>query len=210
MISFIIMASGLSRRFGENKLLFKPFENRPMIENIFKILEDEKFEEDEKIVVYKDLEIKRIADKFNFKSVENRRYTYGKSESIKCGVRNASDETEGFMFLVGDQPFISRETIKRLKEKGIKEKNIVVPIYKDNYGKMRRGNPIYFPRKFKKELLNLTSDDGGINIIEANKEKIIFYEVGSSIEFFDIDTKEDLIKLKGDNNERDSYYKRSR
>lgn len=198
MISLIVMASGMSKRFGENKLLFKAFNGMPIVENILLKLSDRAFRGDERLLVCRDEEVRQMGRKYGFTIIDNSKYREGKSASVKAGVRASDSKNRGLMFFVGDQPFISIETISRIKDKGIEENKIVVPLYTDDSGKERRGNPVYFPSRFKEDLLKLEGDDGGSIVIRSNLDEVLFYRVGDSSEFFDIDRKSDLEKIKGE------------
>ncbi|MDO5708174.1 MAG: NTP transferase domain-containing protein [Andreesenia angusta] len=189
------MASGMSRRFGSNKLMIKDINNKPLLENILERLSNYVFDQDEKILIYRDEEIKSLGDKYDFKTVLNNEYLQGKSASIKLGVNNSNLDSLGYMFFVGDQPMISYETIKAIRDRGVLKDKIIVPIYYENEIK-KIGNPLYFPKRFAKDLLKLDKDDGGRTLIDYYEDEVIYLKIGSPIEFFDIDRKEDLNKFK--------------
>ncbi len=215
MISLIVMASGLARRFGENKLLSE-LDGKPVAEHILKKLSSiSGLESDyEKILVCRNEELKELGEKYGFKTVENTEYEKGQSESVKAGILSASDSTRGYMFFVADQPFVSCETVKKIAKVGLENKSsIVIPVLENDLNlkserevsvagisgepqrtdSKKRGNPVFFPADLKMELLELRGDSGGREVISKNKDRLIFVGIDDSLEFFDIDTKEDLI-----------------
>lgn len=190
MISAIVMASGFSRRMGENKLLMD-FNGKTIIENTFEELDKCDFKE--VIVVSQYEEVLKIAKKYQFKFVLNDNAQIGQSESIKLGIRN-SGKCDGYMFFVGDQPLINNDDLKELiNEFERKKEYIVIPRY-DN----KTGNPVIFPACLKNNLLSLKNDEKGKKVINEY-DKIKYVNV-SKYTLLDVDTKvdyENLKKLKG-------------
>ena len=91
------------------------------------------------------------------------------------------------MFFVGDQPFISTRLINDLIEEHKKNpSNIVIPYYQDKINM-----PILFPSDFKEDLLKVTGDKGGREIIQKNPSKIRKVEIQDEFLIIDIDTIED-------------------
>ncbi|MGL5557544.1 MAG: molybdenum cofactor cytidylyltransferase [Paraclostridium dentum] len=190
MSSAIVMASGFSRRMGENKLLMD-FNGKTIIENTFEALKKCDFKE--VIVVSQYEEVLKIANKYQFKFVLNDNAQIGQSESIKLGIRN-SGKCDGYMFFVGDQPLINNDDVKELiNEFGENKEYIVIPRY-DN----KTGNPVIFPTCLKNNLLSLKNDEKGKKVINEY-DKIKYVNV-SKYTLLDVDTKldyENLKKLKG-------------
>lgn len=186
MISAIVMASGFSRRMGENKLLMD-FNGKTIIENTFEALKKCDFKE--VIVVSQYEEVLKIANKYQFKFVLNDNAQIGQSESIKLGIRN-SGKYDGYMFFVGDQPLINNDDLKGLiNEFERKKEYIVIPRY-DN----KTGNPVIFPACLKNNLLSLKNDEKGKKVINEY-DKIKYVNV-SKYTLLDVDTKLDYENLK--------------
>ncbi|GAA0090908.1 molybdenum cofactor cytidylyltransferase [Paraclostridium bifermentans] len=190
MISAIVMASGFSRRMGENKLLMD-FNGKTIIENTFEALKKCDFKE--VIVVSQYEEVLKIANKYQFKFVLNHNAQIGQSESIKLGIKNI-DKCDGYMFFVGDQPLINVHDIKELiNEFGENKEYIVIPRCEN-----KTGNPVIFPTCLNKNLLSLKNDEKGKKVIDEY-DKIKYVNV-SKYTLLDVDTKvdyENLKKLKG-------------
>lgn len=188
MITAIIMASGFSKRMGNNKLFLK-INEETLIEHTIKIIKKSKV--DNIIIIYIDERIKDIAKNHNILSVYNNNAEKGQSESIKLGIKSSDENTEGYMFFVGDQPFlnlgVTNEIIDKFKEK--KEK-IVIPLYED-----KKGNPIIFPKFLKKELLEIKGDIGGREVIKNNLDIVNYIKFKDKYLGIDIDTVEDYKKI---------------
>lgn len=85
-----------------------------------------------------------------------------------AGLWATHPSSDGAMFLVGDQPLISKELINTLAEKFIAQSAWIrgAPTFKH-----QPRNPVVFRRNLFPELLQLTGDGGGRILI--NKHKII-------------------------------------
>lgn len=188
MITGIILASGFSKRMKRDKLLIEIGGNK-LIERVIKACVGSNL--DDIILVYRNLEVKEIGEKYNIKTIYNEKAHLGQSEGLKLGVKEAI-EAKSYMFLVGDQPFLTSELIDILV-KEYKESNL--PILMPYYNGLR-GMPIIISSIFKDELLNITGDKGGRDIVEKNISKVKKVYIEEGILGMDIDNQEDLIILK--------------
>ena len=146
LISAIIMASGFSRRMGENKLLMK-YNNKFLIEYTLDVISKCNFKD--KLIVTQYEKIKEIGENLDFKVVKNKYPNRGISESIKLGIKNC-EESEGYMFFVGDQPLLDKKDIEKLINVFNEDTSfIVIPKYKNRFG-----NPVIYPKKYKEDILN--------------------------------------------------------
>lgn len=192
MISAIILASGYSRRMGQNKLLLK-YRDKSLIEHTIETILQCGFTEI--ILVAREAEIIEIGNENGLKVIKNENAINGISESIKLGVMQAK-ETEGYMFFTADQPFLNIETVKELTAKFRENSDyIIIPKCEG-----KRGSPVLFPSTFKEDFLKLEGDVGGKVIINKNLDKVKFLEIQDSRELVDIDTIENyhnILKLEG-------------
>jgi len=190
MITAIILASGYSRRMGQNKLLLN-YRGKSLIEHTIETIEMCGFSEI--IIVAREEKIIDIANKYGLKVIINGNADKGISESIKLGVRNAK-ETKGFMFFMADQPFLDVDTVKELNN-AFEENldSIIIPRFDG-----KKGSPVIFPYSFKGDFLLLEGDVGGKVIINKNLDKVKFVEVQDAAKLFDVDTNENyeyILKL---------------
>lgn len=182
----VIMASGFSKRMGENKLLLE-YKGKTFIENIIGEILECGFHKvvlvtsHEAILnIFKNCEKNRD----DFFIIINKKSALGISESIKTGLKETA-ECDACMFFTGDQPALSHNTIKKLLEKAEKQK-IIIPKYQG-----KNGMPTVFGSDFFDDLLGLEGDAGGKQIMNSHKESIEYVEINDPFEGFDIDTKED-------------------
>lgn len=186
-ITAVVLASGLSKRMGCNKLLLE-IDGSPMIMHILKLLKD--FDFREVLVVTGYSEIIRMAGQLGYRNVFNDAPETGQSHSVVLGVA-ASPESEGWLFINGDMPHLQGGTIQTILDMA-GEKNrertpkIIVPRYEG-----RPGQPVYFPAFFYKELMALTGNGGGRQIIGRHPSEVIYIDIADSIQGVDVDTPED-------------------
>ena len=176
LISAIIMASGFSRRMGENKLLMK-YNNKFLIEYTLDVISKCNFKD--KLIVTQYEKIKEIGENLDFKVVKNKYPNRGISESIKLGIKNC-EESEGYMFFVGDQPLLDKKDIEKLNmntflavAKGsLEEPKFIKMKYKGTKDKQK---PIVLVGK------GITFDSGGISIKpSANMDEMKFDMCGAA------------------------------
>jgi molybdenum cofactor cytidylyltransferase len=194
MISAIILASGYSRRMGQNKLLLK-YRGKSLIEHTIETILQCGFSE--VILVGREEEIIQIGNRYGLKVIINENAIKGISESIKLGVMNAN-KTEGYMFFMADQPFLDVETVKVLQSEFIENSDCMIIPRCDG----KRGSPVIFPYIFKEDFLRLEGDVGGKVIINKNLDKVRFVEVQDAAKLFDVDTNENyeyILKLEENN-----------
>lgn len=189
MITGIILASGFSRRMKDDKLLIE-VNGVKMVERVIQRCKESLL--DEVILIYRKEEVKHIGDSYNIKTLYNPKAHLGQSEGLKLGIREAED-SEAYMFLVGDQPFINTELINKLIEEYKKGQGLIVAPYYNG----SRGMPIIFSAKFKDELLKVQGDKGGRDIIKKNPSLVREIYIDNEKLGMDIDTPIDLKNIEG-------------
>lgn len=186
-INAILMASGLSKRMGENKLMLE-FRGKKIYEHALDLLEELDFD---KVVVASSYEqILEASKERGFLALENKDNEVGKSSSIKLGVK-ACDEDSAMMFFVADQPLLRKGTCEKLIASFKENPIMTYPVHG-----LRRGAPVIFPASYRKKLLSLEADQGGM--IFAKDAKTNKVEIGNEDELLDIDTLEAYERLKKD------------
>lgn len=186
-INAILMASGLSERMGQNKLMLK-FKDKEIYKYTLDLLQSLNF--DKVVVASSYEEILEDAEKRGFVAIENKDNKIGKSASIRLGVE-ACDEDAAMMFFVADQPLLTKETCEKLIARFKENQIITYPVV----GR-RRGAPVIFPPQFRDKLLGLKEDQGGMIFAKDNPTNKV--EIGSETELLDIDTVESYEKLRHD------------
>lgn len=188
-IDAIIMAAGLSRRMGEQKLVL-PFGTTTLLGYFLKHFPYELFRE--VFLVYSDERVAEIGREHSVKLVLNSTPEQGQSGSIRCGVEQ-SQARDGMLFTVADQPFLDRQVIAVLVDDfSHTPTKIVRPQYAG-----RPQNPVIFPRFCQKDLCNLVGDQGGRAVIAQHPQSLQLIEFTDGRCFKDVDRREDYTLLLG-------------
>lgn len=199
--AFIILASGSSKRFNGNKLLyqFKSLNGKTLFENtIGRISEVKKMiNKDKKIKsidiqilvmsIYDEILNKKFENK-DYEAIYNENHNEGISGSIILGTKEALKmNADSFAFFVCDNPFLKSDDIfMMLKYFYYSQKNIG-----SMYANNSPSNPAIFSMKYKDDILNLKGDNGALSIIKNNMKDAFFYTINEN-KLKDIDTNEDL------------------
>ncbi len=192
MISAILLAAGESKRMGQPKQLL-PFRGSTLLGQIVEnLLQSQAAETIVVLGSQAEKIIPQIAGE-PVKIVVNQDFDQGMSSSIKCGLSHISEAADGVMIVLGDQPLIEKETIDLLIERHRQsERGIILPVYNGT-----RGHPVIFTMKYKDELLRLTGDIGGKQIVERHPSDVLEVEVDSESVVMSIDAESDYQSLVG-------------
>lgn len=199
--AFIILASGSSKRFNGNKLLyqFKSLNGKTLFENTIEriyevkkmINKDKKFKSIDiqvlVISIYDEILNKEFENK-DYEAIYNENHNEGISGSIILGTKEALKiNADSFAFFVCDNPFLKSDDIfMMLKYFYYSQKNIG-----SMYANNSPSNPAIFSMKYKDDILNLKGDNGALSIIKNNMKDAFFYTINEN-KLKDIDMREDL------------------
>lgn len=194
-LSMIYMASGFGKRFGSNKLLAS-LEGRPLytyglaaLAEGARILENRSGMICEVITVSQYPQILESARRLipGGKEVENLFSEEGITASIRLGVAAAWEDTDAFLFFVADQPYTEGEMIASFAEGYFKSgKKIGCTAFNG-----RRGSPTAFGACYRSELLSISGDKGGRQVMQAHPEELWIMETEEK-QLWDVDLPEDL------------------
>ena len=178
-IAVILEAAGNSSRFGSNKLLHIMEDGRPMSASILEAARS--VDAYRKILVTQYDEVAAMAP--DFKVVMNDRPDLGISRSMQLGLKAAGD-ADAYMFCVCDQPGITKATLERLIEAYKKGTAGIVSLAWQG----RMCNPKIFSSRYREELMALSGDTGGRQIIASHSDDILLVEAACEEEVRDIDS----------------------
>lgn len=188
------MASGLSRRFGENKLLLE-IEGKAMfnhvLENVAQFLKKHP-EKGTAIVVSSYDEILTQGRSLGLATLKNNHPTLGQSESIKIGLFHPlnldQNVEEVAVFLTADQPWMKAQTLEAFLLKAIESESGFLCASHNEIP----GSPVSFNEKYYPDLLELQGDQGGKVVMRRHLNDVTFFDVDKG-ELKDVDSPEDLM-----------------
>ena len=186
--AIVILAAGTGTRFGGNKLnaLVK---NKPLYEHTLEKVRA--FGSFPAYVVTGSEEIAQEAEKNGIATVWNREPERGISLSLTLGLKKAIENRpglKGVLFSVCDQPELGISTMQQIFRTAFQHPGSIVCAGNGE----RTGNPVCWDSLFFPELLTLTGDEGGRQIMRRHREKVRIVQADPE-ELKDIDRREDLV-----------------
>ena len=191
-IGCVLMASGLARPFGSNKLLHN-FQGQPIIRRIMDTMTAAPLAA--RVVVTRHLEISDLCGELGIPVVLHDMPLH--SDTVALGVRYLQEHCPGMtgcMFAAPDQPCLTVETVTKLCE--------AFEAAPENIWRVARqgtvGNPVIFPAATFEELLHLPPDKGGGAVVKRHPELVRTVEAANDWELVDVDTPEilnDLLRM---------------
>lgn len=177
-INCVLLAAGNSRRFKGNKLLYQ-VNGKPLYQAALDILLPIPW--NRMILVTQYPEIVQNVPK-TVHVVWNHQPDLGISHSIQLGIE-ADLQADAYLFSVCDQPYLTANSIEKLLELFVhSNKGIAALSYQG-----RSGNPVIFSKKYSRELLQLSGDQGGKMVLQQHTKDVSYWEVEHEIELMDID-----------------------
>jgi len=182
MTGCVIMASGLGKRFGGNKLLAY-FGGEPLIYRAVRVSEGlfQRYvlvtRHPEVAVLFKDAaELSVVLHSEPLRS-----------DTVRLGMAEM-DGMDHVLFLQGDQPLLTRGSLERmLKESEYFPESIIRLSFRGE-----AGSPVLFPSWAFPELSALPPGKGGSAVIKAHPDSVRLIEADFPGELLDADTPEEL------------------
>lgn len=205
-VGCVIMASGLSRRFGTNKLL-ADFCGQPMLCRAFDATATPGIAA--RIVVTRSEEVQALC---RAQGVPVLLHSLpGRNDTVRLGLSallEQQPELSGCMFLPGDQPLLRRETVEAMTERFCHEQPSPTEWQKETEREIFRlghrfkndpdplvGSPVLFERGYFSELCALPEGKGGNVLLKKYPEHVHTVYIADRNELADADTPEALAKL---------------
>ena len=180
----VIMASGLGRRFGGNKLR-ADFRGQPLITRAFAATEGIF---DRRVVVTRYQQVARLCHQWDIPCLLHDQPL--RSDTVRLGLESIGD-LDGCLFCPGDQPLLRRETVAALAARGQQEPECIWrPACRET-----PGAPILFPCWAFPELLALPQGKGGGYVAAKYPRLVRLLPVQDPWELADADTPEALQRL---------------
>ena len=205
-VGCVIMASGLSRRFGANKLL-ADFCGQPMLCRAFDATATPGIAA--RIVVTRSEEVQALCRAHGVPVLLHS--LPGRNDTVRLGLSallEQQPELSGCMFLPGDQPLLRRETVETMTERFCQERPYPAEWQKETEREIFRlgfrvrndpspltGSPVLFEKGLFQELLTLPQGMGGSVLLRKYPAHVHTVYIADRNELADADTPEALALL---------------
>jgi molybdenum cofactor cytidylyltransferase len=183
-VTGFVLAAGGSRRLGEPKQLLR-LGSATLLDHVLDTARASGF--DQLIVALGGSaeEVAREVDLSGAEVVVNREYEAGCSSSIAAGLSAVDARAQVLVLMLGDQPGVSSDTVRRLIAGRGEDTRIAVCRYDDG-----RGHPLAFGRAMFGELAELHGDKAVWKLIDRLGDEVVELPIPGPIPR-DIDTRED-------------------
>ena len=179
-IGCVIMASGLARRFGSNKLL-ADFGGRPLLCRALDATDTPQLAC--RIVVTRSAEVETLCQTLGVACL--RHALPGRNDTVRLGLEallTIQPGLAGCIFLPGDQPLLRRETVEAFQAENDPEPLV--------------GSPVLFGCGYFSALRTLPEGKGGSVLLRRYPERVCNVFTADRAELLDADTPEALRELK--------------
>ena len=180
----VIMASGLGKRVGGNKLM-TDFRGQPMIARSLEAT-DGIFAR--RVVVTRHEEVAAYCREQGVDVVLHN--LPNRNDTVRLGLETM-ENVDGCLFCPGDQPLLKKETVAALVSKWREEPDFIRRTAFED----QPGAPILFPKWTFEELRTLPEGKGGAFLAKKYPERVRLHPVRDQFELVDVDTRETLQEL---------------
>ncbi|MEW5701517.1 MAG: nucleotidyltransferase family protein [Candidatus Zixiibacteriota bacterium] len=191
MVAGMILAAGQAKHLGGAKPLLVQ-EQASMLETVVSRCRSAALDD---LIVVLGHEARRMVQRLNLgglKVVINGQFRLGLASSIQRGLAYVASRSQAVMLALGDMPLVTTETIDRLiREYKRGRKGIVVPVHDQ-----RRGHPLIVDMKYLEFFLGLRGDISTHAVADAFPKDVREVPIDSDEVLVDVDTRDDLDRIK--------------
>jgi molybdenum cofactor cytidylyltransferase len=184
----VVLAAGASTRFGSPKQLVR-IEGRPLLHTIVSRAVEIAGHSVTVVLGAHAEELSALLRHCPASVIVNREWSEGIGSSIRAGVARLPGSCDGVMILLGDQPGVSTDDLRRLAGAWRRQPELVAAA---QYGSTT-GVPAIFPRTMFADLASLRGDRGAQRLVHRNPDRLVRVRMPSA--GLDVDTPEDLLGL---------------
>jgi len=190
-IAAIVLAAGLSRRMGRNKLLL-PVAGKPMVVRVVDALLQSMIGEILVVTGHQAEEVAALLASRHVRFLHNPDFAEGLGTSVARGISGLPEDVDGALVALGDMPRLGPAEIDRLIAafNPLEGRAICVPTHAG-----KRGNPVLWARRFFAEMQALSGDTGAKPLMERHADLLCEVAMPSDAVLLDLDTPEALAAL---------------
>ena len=185
-IGCVVMASGLSARYGRDKLLER-LDGREIVRHTVGGLTAAGFIP---LAVTRSEAVRALMEREGVACV--RPDGPLKSDTMRAGLESLPEDAAGFLFMPADQPLVRPASLKKLAERFLSRPARAVML---GFGNMA-GSPVIFPATCRSALLAYRGDRGGKDVLREQNVPCDIVQAECEWELWDVDTPEKMEKVR--------------
>ena len=185
-IGCIVMASGLSARYGRNKLL-EELGGRPVIVHTVEHLAAAGLVP---LVVTRSDAVSALMNRTGVACVVHDGPL--KSDTMRVGIEALSPDVAGFLFMPADQPLTLPDSLRSLAAQFLENPTRAARL---GHGDTP-GSPVLFPAACRNALLAYRGDRGGADVLKSQRIPCDIVQVSHPWELWDVDTPEGMERVR--------------
>jgi molybdenum cofactor cytidylyltransferase len=184
----VVLAAGLSRRFGSRNKLTAPIDGVPLVRRTVEAYVAARLAGVLVVTGHEHEEVEAALATLGIHTVFNPDFAAGQSTSLRAGVLALPEAADATVIGVADQPSLTADVIAQLVDWAVRTASpIVAPLYAGE-----RGNPVLFARELFCELASITGDTGGRTVIARHRDRVHWVDIASAAAGADIDRPDDI------------------
>lgn len=185
-IGCVVMASGLSARYGKNKLL-EDLGGRTVI---LRAVDSLRAAGLAPLVVTRSDAVTALMAREGIACV--RHDGPRKSDTMHAGIGALPPDAAGLLFMPGDQPLARSDSLRRLAAQFLDSSDRAVRLgWEDT-----PGSPVIFPAACRDALLAYTGDRGGVDVLRSQRIPCDTVQAAHPWELWDVDTPEGMARIR--------------
>ena len=194
MITGLVLAAGLSRRMGTNKLLL-PFKERTVLAQIIAVLQASALDDIIIVIGHERDKIeaaarRHITQRGGLRFVHNPNYASGDMlSSIQAGLAAMQDDCSAALIVLGDQPQIERRVVEQVIA-AHEPDTVIIPSF-NRHG----GHPILIDRACWPDILALPFGASLRDVWRAHPGWLRYIDVDTETILRDMDTPDDYRQM---------------
>lgn len=185
-IGCIVMASGLSARYGRNKLLEKVGDREVILWTTDALRRSGLAP----LVVTRSGDVQALMAREGIACIRHDGPL--KSDTMRVGLEALSPALSGYLFMPADQPLVKPASLKKLIEQFLNRPTRAVRL---GFGDVA-GSPVLFPAACREALLAYTGDRGGVEVLKKSHIPCDLVQANEAWELWDVDTPEDMARVR--------------
>ena len=189
-IGAVVLAAGLSQRFGGESKLLADLDGEPLIHHAVCAVAASGLA-DVVVVTGREAEACRTAlEDLPVRFVHNAKWEDGMGWSIACGVAALDADLDGAFIVPGDMPFLTPALLKALMA-AFEETGARLAVYPTLADGAQRA-PVLWPRHLLSRLLSLSGSSGGKSLLRNFANETHAVTIADAALLTDVDTAEEL------------------